>query len=218
MKFKKLKIFGKHKDQRIERHSLFFELKDACETNYCPVCFLLNRKERQHIESVFYEHVNDPVIRKKLRKSQGLCQNHVRLFLKYGDALGLTILAQDLVVNLIENQSLKMKPSACPFCLSNEMREERLAQAVVEYLDLNEFWQALEKSVGLCLRHFRLIERLSQKKEAKLKLLNFQKKKFAQQEKLLVSFIRNNNFAVSHDEITDAEAQCYQLVWKLLSQ
>jgi len=216
MKFKKLKIIGKRPPRAIEKHSLYFELKDACDSRRCPICLLLNQKEQQHIESIFYEHVNDSKVREKFREAQGLCSDHVKLFLKYGDALGLAIFANDLVYHFIETSNGSFESSICPLCQSNAQTETRLVQAFVDYLALDEFWQAVENSVGLCQWHLRLIGQLSPDKELKLKLLNFQKEKLAEHQALLESFIEKNNFTVPHEDTTDAEAQSYQLVWKLL--
>lgn len=216
MKFKPLKIFGKRQRGKIEKHSLYFELADACASKNCPICFLLEKKERQYIESIFYEYVNDPALRSQLRQSQGLCAAHVQLFLALGDALGLAIFADDLVRHFIETDVSSNKPSTCMLCQSNAQTETRLVSALVDYLAFDEFWLALETSVGLCLRHFRLVDRSISTDELKSRLLNFEKQKLAGHQKLLTAFIEKNNFTTPHEAVTDAEAESYPLVWRLL--
>jgi hypothetical protein len=191
-------------------------MQDASSSKRCPICFILEKKERGHIESIFYEHVNDPIVRKNFRVSQGLCAVHVDLFLKYGDALGLAIFADDLLCQLIESEESKFERSHCLLCQEKAPTEARLVEAFFDYLKLDEFWQALECSVGLCLRHWRLLDQFAPDKKLKSRLLDFQKQKLVQHQELLASFIEKNNFTVPHDEITAAEAQSYQLVWSLL--
>lgn len=216
MKFRKLKVFGKNRYQPIEKHVLYFEMKDANSSGQCPICFLLDKKERQHIASIFYEHVTDPEVREMLRKAKGLCTTHVNLFLKYGDALGLAIFANDVVCHLIETNMRHIESTSCPFCQFNDQIETRLGLAFTEYLVLDEFWKTLENSVGLCLKHYHSIYQLTSDQQLKLRLLNFQKGKFAQHQALLASFIEKNNYTVPHDEITNDEARNYQFVWNLL--
>lgn len=193
-------------------------MQDACSSQRCPICFLLDKKEKGHIESIFYEHVNDPMVRKIFRGSQGLCVRHVDLFLKYGDALGLAIYANDLLRQLIESEESKFERSDCLLCEEKASIEARLLEAFVDYLKLDEFWQALEGSVGLCQRHWRLLDQFASDKKLKSRLMDFQKQKLAQHQTLLSYFIEKNNFTIPHDEITAAEAQSYQLVWSLLKK
>jgi|GEM_PF-894550 hypothetical protein len=216
MKFKPLKIFGKKQRQSIEKHTLYFELTDACASKNCPVCFLIEKKERQYIESIFYEYVNDPAMRTNLRQSQGLCAAHVNLFLALGDALGLAILADDLVRHFIEADRSSFKPSTCPLCQSKAHTETRVVHACAEYLAVADFWQALENGVGLCLRHWRLIDGSASTDELKSRLLIFEQRKLAQHQALLTAFIEKNNFTTPHEAVTDAEAESYRLLWRLL--
>lgn len=216
MKFKPLKIFGKRQQGKIEKHSLYFELTDACGSKNCPICFLLEKKERQSIESIFYEYVNDPALRRQLRQSQGLCAAHVQLFLTLGDALGLAIFADDLVRHFIETDGSGMKLSTCLLCRSNAQTETRLVSAFVDYLAFDDFWLALEKGVGLCLHHWRLIDVSISNDELKSRLLNFEKQKLAGHQRLMASFIEKNNFTTSQEAVTDDEAESYRTVWRLL--
>lgn len=204
--------------QSIEKHSLYYNIKDACESKYCPICFLLDKKERQYIESIFYEYVNDPLLRKKLRDAQGLCQGHVKLFLKYGDAFALAIFANDLVHNFIEDWNEHIKLSECSLCKSFMQNEKRLVDAFVEYLALEKFWQALENSTGLCLQHFYMTYQQCPDKKMKIRLLNWQKQMFSRHKELLGSFIDKNNASCPHDDINVDEGQSYQVVWHLLKK
>lgn len=114
MKFRRLKNIGNPRPQAIEKHSLYFEMQDAFSSQRYPICFLLDKKEKQYMESIFYEHVKDTMVRKKFRASQVLCAGHVDQLLNYGDALGLAIFANDLVCQLIESDETKL---VLPHCL-----------------------------------------------------------------------------------------------------
>lgn len=81
----------------------FYDLLDACREPGCPVCRLEQRHEERYLDSQFYENVNSPGFRAKLRASMGFCREHAWLAVSQGlgDALGFAIIYQDVITNTL---------------------------------------------------------------------------------------------------------------------
>ncbi len=80
----------------------YLDLIEACRQPGCPVCRLVQQEVARSLANFFYESVNDPAIRLRLRKSLGFCREHAWLAInaRIGDALGLAIIYQDVIVNI----------------------------------------------------------------------------------------------------------------------
>ena len=207
---------GKSQSKKIEKDGLYFDLVDACQPEVCPVCHLLEIRERRYIDSLFYESVNDPGVRERLRQAGGLCDRHAALFLEIGDALGLSIIAKDLLSQWLEVPS---KISAeCPLCQTYEESERRVIKAVSGYLGIADFWSALQNSAGFCRRHFVQISgQLSQKKlRAKLKKFQFEKNQAIIRK--LESVIQKNDYRFQTKKITEDEGKAIKIAWNLLKK
>lgn len=81
------------------------KLLEACREPGCPVCRLEQRSVERYLDSQFYESVNSPAWRDRLRASLGFCHEHAWLAVdqRLGDALGFSIIYRD-IVNAILNQ------------------------------------------------------------------------------------------------------------------
>jgi len=82
--------------------SMYFDLLDAMKKDTCPICFLVQKSEYRYIATLFYELVNDPGVRDKLRDSYGFCPRHARLAKRVGKPLGIAIIYEDICATLIE--------------------------------------------------------------------------------------------------------------------
>ena len=82
-----------------------YKLLEACRESGCPVCRLEQRSVERYLDSQFYENVNSPKWRDRLRASLGFCREHAGLAIdkRLGDALGFSIIYRD-VINSILNQ------------------------------------------------------------------------------------------------------------------
>ncbi|GBD93182.1 hypothetical protein BMS3Abin05_00765 [bacterium BMS3Abin05] len=200
----------------IEKDNLYFDLEEACKSHQCPVCLLLGKREKRYIDSIFYENVNDPGLRNKFRRAGGLCKSHTKLFLEIGDMLGLTIIAKDLLLQFIENPKAAAGAAECPLCLDYRESERRMIRAFARDLTIEEFWKALDKSVGLCREHFRAILEILSSKTLQTRLIAFEKEKLQTQLVHLNSFIRKNDYRFQEEKITAEESRAIRLVWRFL--
>jgi len=207
---------GKNQSKRIEKDGLYYDLVDACQPEVCPVCHLLEIREKRYIDSLFYESVNDPGVRQRLRRAGGLCERHTALFLETGDALGLSIIARDLLsqwMNVSGKDSL-----ACPLCQTYEESEQRVIKAVSGYLQIGDFWSALQKSAGLCRHHFVQISEELSSRDLKRRLEQFQVEKIKVLLRRLEQVIQKNDYRFQTEEITECEEKAIGIAWKLLKK
>jgi len=79
-----------------------YKLLEACDQPGCPLCRLEQQSVRRYLENQFYENVNSPQWRDRLRASHGFCHEHAWLAVdqRLGDALGLSIIYHDLLDSL----------------------------------------------------------------------------------------------------------------------
>ncbi len=79
------------------------ELIAACQQPGCPVCRLVQDGVRHYLQHLYYESVNDIGLRQQLRHSLGFCKEHTRVSLEpgVGDALGVSIIYNDIFTNLL---------------------------------------------------------------------------------------------------------------------
>ncbi len=74
----------------------FFRLIDACQGAGCPVCRCLEADTRHYLDTLLYEHVNDPETRARLHASWGFCNWHAWMLRETSDsAFGSAILGED---------------------------------------------------------------------------------------------------------------------------
>lgn len=81
-----------------------YKLLEACRAPGCPVCRVEQESVERYLDNQFYESVNSPRWRDRLRASLGFCHEHAWLTVdkRLGDALGFTIIYQDIVNSLLK--------------------------------------------------------------------------------------------------------------------
>ncbi|NLJ39075.1 MAG: hypothetical protein GX432_09985, partial [Candidatus Atribacteria bacterium] len=57
----------------------FYDLKELFQQSGCPLCALKSRFEERYLDVLFYENVNDPNVRERIRNQNGFCQEHIQL-------------------------------------------------------------------------------------------------------------------------------------------
>lgn len=84
--------------------STIHNLLEACRQPGCPICRLEQKSEKRYLDNHFYESVNSPKWREGLRASLGFCHEHAWLGVdqRLGDALGYSIIYQDIVNSLLK--------------------------------------------------------------------------------------------------------------------
>lgn len=111
-----------------------YKLLDACREQGCPICRLEQQGVERYLDTRFYEDVNAPEWRDRLRASLGFCREHAWLAVdrRLGDALGFTIIYRDVVNNVLNrlNNRLPARTSRRWTSLLRRVPEE--AQKLIE--------------------------------------------------------------------------------------
>ncbi len=162
-------------------------LKEALNEG-CPVCRILRNYEENEIETVLYEHVNDPWIRERFKESLGLCTYHAWQTVKkaYSEPLlgplGVSIIYEhmlSLYVSSIESGK-SLQEEKCFLCSLVEEKERDTVEALVERIE--ELLPAYEESESiLCRRHYEMtlavLEERNPKAADRLKSIQLKKLK-----------------------------------------
>jgi DNA-binding transcriptional MerR regulator len=208
-------------------------LRDACSQPGCPICNVTQAAVERYISGLFYESILDPISRRKLRNSLGLCQKHARLVLDAGlsDALGLAILYEDLVGKVLEllpvasngtritkNEVIRsletVKP--CTACVQEKETSRRYSSALGEAIIQHDFQQLFQKSNGLCLPHLREAIEHSSNQHNLRTLLDLQSEKVTSLRQQLAEFIRKNDYRF-RDEAFGEERDSYRRAIEMIA-
>ncbi|MEZ0396216.1 MAG: DUF6062 family protein [Anaerolineales bacterium] len=205
-----------------------YELRLLFEEPGCPVCALGQRVSSRYVDSLFYESINDPAARARLRASLGLCYEHAWLLIeaRLSDALGQAILYRDLAKTLLERLPEEGEPlderalrslgealtpeAVCPACESRAQAEQRALQALARSLERRDYLAEFEKSEGLCLPHLRaLLQEGGLGRKALAAVLRHQRRRLTNLEGELAEFIRKNDYRFQGEGM-GAERDAYQ--------
>ncbi len=81
-----------------DRYLAYFDLLEAFQRPGCPVCRCVAAASRRHLETLGYEHVNDPELRRRLRASWGLCNWHTWILADLpGSPFAAAVIHEDLL-------------------------------------------------------------------------------------------------------------------------
>lgn len=156
-----------------------FELQDLVRRGpqVCPVCRLVEREMRRHVDRLFFDRVNDIPTRERIRASGGFCRRHTRLILRQADALGTAIIYRDVLShtldevrnmgcgrssggegNLLSRFIGGARPNdsraPCPLDEVEEEMEKRTVDSLFEAMAQPQFFELFQQSAGLCLPHY----------------------------------------------------------------
>ena len=83
--------------------SIVYNLLEACREAGCPICRLEQKSVERYLDNQFYENVNSPKWRDRLRASLGFCREHAWLGVdqRLGDALGYSIIYRDIINSIL---------------------------------------------------------------------------------------------------------------------
>ena len=155
-----------------------YNLMEAMRQPSCPICGLLREGEERFLFSLFWENVNSPHVRKRLRESLGFCETHSRAVRQavshpWVGLLGIAILYRDFAQTVVarlrrpaplyarlfvrENRRVLrlLSPEArCWLCEQSEERERTYLGALIAGLDASPALRdRYAASHGLCLAH-----------------------------------------------------------------
>jgi hypothetical protein len=147
----------------------------ACREGDCPICGREADTVRRSLEALLHEQVTDPLIRRRLRQSHGLCPAHTRLLASLPHAnLAVAVIYQDLLRAAHEQLRLGLaagtgrvkRPAgaiplaawhrakaACPVCLAGEARVASDLAVILQHFVEPAFRDRFARSAGLCLPH-----------------------------------------------------------------
>jgi len=89
---------------------------EACREAGCPICRLEQKSVERYLDNQFYENVNSPKWRDRLRASHGFCHEHAWLGVnqRLGDALGYSIIYRDIVNSVLTQLNDNNSPAPSP--------------------------------------------------------------------------------------------------------
>lgn len=157
-----------------DQDTLYYELMDALQAGGCPLCRLGSQAATRYIDTLNYEGVNDPGLRRRLRDAHGLCHRHAWAWTRLrGGPLGVAIVYRNLVKDLIETlegsdrivargrggrreRGARLAPTGrCPACHAEEEAVERYGLTLLAHSAEPGFADAFIRAGGLCLPHLR---------------------------------------------------------------
>lgn len=94
----------------MNKHTLYYNLRDAFAEEGCPICRLCSQAVDRYLDHLLYESVNDPGVRRNIRRSWGFCKEHAWQLQQKGDALGIAIIYQDVIATILRTLSRAQKP------------------------------------------------------------------------------------------------------------
>ncbi len=129
----------------------------------CPLCFLINKTLWKTEDNFLYELVNDPKTRERIRKGNGFCPEHAIQLLNFKDTLGISIIFEDLIKNVIVPSLLKKNlPEGinCIFCeKEKEILNLYLSTLPDIFIDEESSLLWKEKAYSFCLPHWEIIKK-----------------------------------------------------------
>jgi hypothetical protein len=207
----------------MEKHQTYFNLFDAFKEKGCPFCFLIQKVIHNAMDSLLYEQVNDPGVRKDINKSLGFCNLHAWQLQKFGDGLGLSIIYKNLIEIIISkmkkggnrNNCIKLVSqefvnnrnieyqhkikASCPMCRLQRETEERYLSTFLEDFHEPELYMVFKDSFGLCLPH--LLKAFKMCNDAKIfkEIINVELEKLDYLSQELEEFRRKHDYRFSHE-------------------
>ncbi len=200
-----------------EADPLYSELLDALQAGGCPLCRLGRRAVGRYLETLNYEGVNDPGLRRALQEAQGLCHRHAWQWTRLrGSPLGVAIVYRHLLKDLTatlekqpqtrisprrrrRNASIELAPTgACPACTAENEAITRYGRTLLARLAHPDLAAAYDAAGGLCLPHLRHLLALADETQARI-LLGWQTAIYRRLLAQLDEFIRKHDHRFRHE-------------------
>ncbi len=152
------------------------KVREALRQDGCPVCRVAAESAHRYLTGFLYEQVTDPFVREELLQSRGFCVHHAWMLTQFYDTLGVAIVYQHLLQELIRDytaiaqgagrhkdrrgDSIGTRVRAalrssrpCLACQIVDQAEERTLVALLARLDDDEVRASLSGESALCLPH-----------------------------------------------------------------
>jgi hypothetical protein len=79
----------------------YYDLHDALAQPGCAVCRLRAKSTERYLDSLLWESVNDPGVRRDVRRARGFCREHAWQLVRPSQSLGVAILYHDVLHNVL---------------------------------------------------------------------------------------------------------------------
>ena len=199
----------------LDKHSAFFNLKEALPEEGCPICRLQRKWTDSFLETILYESVNDKFFRSRLAKTEGFCHTHAWRIAEKNSALGGAILYKDALDRIIRRMEGKKIAKAkglasCLMCENEKDAESRYLSVLAAGLKEDAAFTAeFHKSDGLCFTHLNtLLEMLPGKLRADI--IRFHREKYEELSGTIGSFINKFDYRNEDRSFTDQEKNSWK--------
>lgn len=149
------------------RDMVWHELFDRMKEERCPICELIFDRIKRSMDGFLYEGINDPMLRDKICKSNGLCNYHAYMLMDMGDPLAHALIYHDLLeraMHYIQAPSIKQQAGIyqshpdCLFCRQAKESEDIYMKAFISAFGDEEFRTRYMDGGLLCVPHLELIK------------------------------------------------------------
>lgn len=86
----------------MSRTMTFYDLRDALAQPGCAVCRLVAESTERFLDTLLWESVNDPEVRREIRQAHGFCHEHGWALARAGASLGTAIITRDVLQNILK--------------------------------------------------------------------------------------------------------------------
>ncbi len=199
----------------------------------CPVCHGAHRSAWRYLDSMFWESVNDPGVRARLRASHGFCREHSRMALAVvadqSAGLGAAILYEDLLHRLVAEAEAyvnaksqaswgrrrprrPLAPTAsCPACESAARVAENYLAILADADEASDPGRAIRSpGVGLCASHLALGLRRALDAAGAERLLDAFRRGAAELRGELREHIRKHDYRFHDEGMSEGEATAWR--------
>ena len=214
--------------KRFEKHIPYFVVLEAMRSGPgCFLCYLERNTIESYFEELFYEHVNDPVVRQTLRLSAGYCSRHAGFLLAKGDSYGTAVLYADQVQEFLtlfdslektskrgrqKFQKVLVEHAGCPACVVQLAARQRYMEVFKEWFYDEELHDSFLNDGLLCVPHFtELLSYFRDKKDIDL-LCQTMREKCRKLLKDLEEFRAKSNWQRAHEQLGRERDSWYRVV------
>lgn len=85
------------------KHTVYFELLDACKKGGCPLCTLALEAVCRYLDATIYENVNDPGLRTAVAGARGYCNDHSWQLREMRAGFGVALMYRDVLRHTAED-------------------------------------------------------------------------------------------------------------------
>lgn len=218
------------KPQR-EKHQAFYNLLDAFSEG-CPFCSLIKKNIHKYMDDFLYESVNDPGLRKEVRRSLGFCNRHAWQLQKFNDGFSTAIVYEEVLRDVIhglegsEGFSSIFKSfvhneasdAGCVICKEEKDTEQRYLSVFIENFMDAELQARYTDSFGLCFPHFLDVLKHCKNQEIVKQLIACELKKTRSLHVEIKEFLRKQDYRFSKEGFGHEKDSWIRAIEKVLGK